>query len=175
MSWIPTLLVNLSQNIANFRYHGVDVVDSIIRKSQIKYKHFSPRWQVTAMDISKESLPTGYDLIFSRDALQHLPLNIVVDTLENFSRTKGSKYLLIGSYFKENANSMIKIGEYFPVNLIKPPFNLTMVMHVYDENVKHKKYLYLYDIPNYLRYVNFDSIRKELDSYSKNISLTTVL
>jgi hypothetical protein len=39
-------------------------------------------------------VPSGYDLILCRDALQHLPLLSVVDALENFARSD-ARYLLV--------------------------------------------------------------------------------
>ena len=162
MAWMPLLLENLSKNIPSFRYHGVDVVESIVNISKQKYAHLAPSWQMTALDISHDRLPTGYELIFSRDTLQHLPLNVVIDTLENFSRTNGSNYLLVGSYFKADDNKMVPVGGYFSINLLKPPFNLTTALRIYDERVadEQPKFLYLYDIPNYLRHVDFDAMRK---------------
>ena len=104
MFWIHHLLTNLSAEIPEFKYHGVDVVESVISKSVIKFKEMAPRWKMTKMDISKDPLPTGYDLVFSRDALQHLPLNLVADALKNIALTSNAKYLLVGSYFEENRN-----------------------------------------------------------------------
>ncbi len=63
---IRLLLANLSAGITDFKYHGVDLAESIISKSIIRFKDQS---SMTKTDKSKDSLTTGYDLVFSRDAL----------------------------------------------------------------------------------------------------------
>ena len=161
MSWIPLLLTNISSEIPNFKYHGVDVVNSIIAKSQEKYQHMAPLWRMSTIEISREPLPTGYDLIFSRDALQHLPLLLVIDCLENFARTNRSKYLLVGSYYTYSDNRNIEIGDYFPINLFTWPFYLTKYIQIFNERYG-SKYLYMYDIPNYLRNVDFQEMRNRV-------------
>ena len=67
-NWMPLLLRNLTKPV---RYHGVDVVESLITNAKQKYSNES-NWEFSVCDFSAEDLPNGYDLIFSRDALQHL-------------------------------------------------------------------------------------------------------
>lgn len=73
--WMPYLLNNVSETLGKrgerFRYHGVDVVESIINASIVKYADRKD-WQFSVCDFSQQDLPNGYELIFSRDALQHL-------------------------------------------------------------------------------------------------------
>ena len=47
---------------------------------------------------------------------------MVVDALANFASSK-PKYILLGSYDSET-NSNIQAGEYFAINLRKPPYSL---------------------------------------------------
>lgn len=42
-------------------------------------------------------MPRGYDLVFSRDSLQHLPMHGTWQFLNNV-KASGAKYLLVGSY-----------------------------------------------------------------------------
>ena len=52
---------------------GVDVVSSVIDKNKVKFNDLE--WmKFSSQDLSSwtENLPNGYDLILSRDALQHL-------------------------------------------------------------------------------------------------------
>ena len=162
MSWIPLLLKNISNEIEDFRYYGVDVVESIINASKLKYKHMSHLWQINVLDFTQQQLPSNYDLIFSRDALQHLPLIKVVDALKTFANTKDAKYLLVGSYLKSNENKNVSIGGYFPINLTKPPFNLDNYVEIFDEKTPGNKNLILYDIQNYLSKIDFDKIKSNL-------------
>jgi hypothetical protein len=51
------------------------------------------------IDYASQPLPKGYDLVFSRDSLQHVPLHGTWQYLNNV-RASGAKYLLVGSYVK---------------------------------------------------------------------------
>lgn len=51
------------------------------------------------VDYSNQPLPSGYDLVFSRDSLQHLPMHGAWQFLNNV-KASGAKYLLVGSYIK---------------------------------------------------------------------------
>jgi hypothetical protein len=163
MAWIPLLLVNLTKENPKFRYYGVDVVESIVNISKKKYANYS-NWQMNVLDFTQQSLPPNYDLIFTRDALQHLPLVKVADALKQFSRTEEARYLLAGSYVKTGRNSNINIGNYFAVDLRKPPFGLDQTVEIFDEKVPDSKHLVLYDIKNYLSKVNFDLIYSNINS-----------
>ena len=56
-----------------FRYHGVDVVESVIEMVKKKYGKESEDWSFSVCDFSAQALPQDYELVFSRDALMHLP------------------------------------------------------------------------------------------------------
>ena len=163
MSWIPLLLKNITREIKDFKYYGVDVVESIINASKLRYKDMSHLWKIDVLDFTQQQLPLDYDLILSRDALQHLPLEKVIDALKIFSKTSGAKYLLVGSYLEEvDENRNIQTGDYFAINLMKQPFNLNEYVEIFNEQVPHKKYLILYDIQNYLSKIDFDLMKTKL-------------
>lgn len=78
---------------------------------------------------------------------------------------KGARYLLVGSYLGNvGKNVNIEVGSVFLINLTQPPFNLTQYVRVYHENRTEyePKSLILYDIPNYLRNVDFDRMKVNL-------------
>jgi hypothetical protein len=105
-------------------------------------------------------VPADYDLIFSRDALQHLPYEKVINALERFSMAENTKYLLVGSYPKSTKkNENTHIGGYFDINLLISPFNLDKYVEIFDEQREHGKHLILYDIKQHLRTANFTQIR----------------
>lgn len=54
------------------------------------------------MDYSAQPLPKGYELVFSRDSLQHIPMHGAWQFLNNV-RASGAKYLLVGSYVTTTA------------------------------------------------------------------------
>ena len=164
MLWMPVILRNLSASNANFRYHGIDLVDSAISKTREKYKNDYKNWQFSVYDLTRGNLPNDYDLIFSRDALQHIPLLNVYEALKSFAAVKNSKYLLVGSYLNSTTNVNIAAGDYFSINLTLPPFNLDKFVEVFKETIEinSQKYLVLYDIPNYLSKVDFDKMKSDI-------------
>jgi len=57
--------------------------------------------ELQCVDYSNQPLPSGYDLIFSRDSLQHIPMHGAWQFLNNV-KASGAKYLLVGSYIKNS-------------------------------------------------------------------------
>jgi hypothetical protein len=41
MAWMPLLLRNLSNELQNFEYHGIDVVESVIDSLKIRFRNYS--------------------------------------------------------------------------------------------------------------------------------------
>lgn len=79
MVWMPSLLDNITQSIdTTFKYYGVDIVEKIINQSIIKYSN-NNNWKFSILDFTQQNLPDNYELIHTRDALQHLPLVKIVD------------------------------------------------------------------------------------------------
>lgn len=166
--WMPLLLNKLKQKFEprglRFRYHGVDVVDLLIEKARAEYANETD-WQFSVREIATDKLPDNYELILSRDALQHLSYEKIFYALRAYSRIKRARFLLVGSYLgKHGMNYNIKIGEYFPIDLTAEPFNLKGYMRTYDEKIMgvRPKSIVLYDIPNYLRKFDFDALKKRL-------------
>lgn len=162
--WMPLLLQNITDEFSSqghrFRYHGVDAVESIINASRTRYAN-NTDWTFSTCDFSEEKLPDDYELVFSRDALQHLSYAKVIKSLKAYSQVNGARYLLVGSYLNSSAtNRDIEIGGYFPIDVTKPPFNLTKYLRVYKEiaDDSEPKSLLLYDIPGYLRKIDFDRL-----------------
>lgn len=92
-------------------------------------------------------LPTGYQLIWSRDSLQHLPMHAAWMFLNNV-KASGAQYLLVGSYIVSKAGNVdISAGEYYPIDLLKPPFSLKPTpLEVLDEKTEDGKHLLLFDV-----------------------------
>jgi hypothetical protein len=51
------------------------------------------------LDYSNQRLPAGYELVWSRDSLQHVPLHAAYQFLNNV-KASGARYLLVGSYVR---------------------------------------------------------------------------
>ena len=152
-------MYNLTSEISDFQYYGVDVVESIIDASKLRYKNMSENWKIEVLDFTQQKLPDNYEMIFTRDSLMHLSYEKIFDALKAFARVKGARFLLAGSYLKNNVNKNIKIGNWFKINLLKPPFNLNKYIEIFEENDGKDKSLILYDIPNYLSKIDFDQIK----------------
>jgi hypothetical protein len=94
-----------------------------------------------------------YDLVLSRDALQHNSLESIHRILDNFARSD-AKLFLIGSYpptarpgtavVATPSNQNIATGAMFAVDLARPPFSLAP-MAVHAEGTQDRKHLYLYN------------------------------
>ncbi|GBF88666.1 hypothetical protein Rsub_01565 [Raphidocelis subcapitata] len=145
MLWMPLALREYQKQVPDFKFYGSDVVCSLIDGHKVKYAS-EANWQFGCHDYAHQPLPSGYELIWSRDSLQHVPFNSVWQFLANAKAT-GAKYLLVGSYIKGGQNFDIQAGEYYAVNLLQPPFNLKPApLEVIDEKTKDGKHMLLFDL-----------------------------
>ncbi len=149
-SWMYTTIQPLKSDIPSFQYYGVDVVGSVIHANrakviQEKMEKFVQYYRVdlsassTTTKASLPRLPLHYDIILSRDALQHLPYQLIARVLHSYCETN-SRYLLIGSYLHsiksgDNRNRDIKVGETFHINVLQAPFLFPKPLEVFDEPV----------------------------------------
>jgi hypothetical protein len=95
-----------------------------------------------------QRLPSGYDLVFSRDSLQHVPLHAAWMFLNNV-KASGARYLLVGSYIRHarNDNRDVTPGEYYAIDLTRPPFSLRPApLMVIDEHTPDGKFMCLYEV-----------------------------
>jgi hypothetical protein len=76
-----------------FRFMGTDVACSQIDKHKATFADRGS-WAFQCVDYANEPLPGGYELVFSRDSLQHIPLHGVWQFLNNV-KASGAKYLLV--------------------------------------------------------------------------------
>jgi len=73
-----------------FATQGLDVACDVIANNTNKFAAQAEFMSFECIDMTSEQMPTGYDLIFSRDALQHLPLS---STRGFLSIVKASRYV----------------------------------------------------------------------------------
>jgi hypothetical protein len=172
--WWPPLLRRLRSAIPCFTYRGLDVVASVIVANAARYAG-DPAVSFDVADLSAVPLPRGaHDMILCRDALQHIPLLDAIDVLQNFARA-APRILAVGSYLGEAGagngkagsvhNREILVGEYFLVNLMLAPFNMTSPMDILDENTpvkdeRERKSLLVYS-GEYLATLDFDAMRDD--------------
>ena len=154
--WQTPMVHTLLEQNPVFRYLGVDVARSVIAANSAAHSSLAPRLRFKRMNLVHEPLPRGYQLIFSRDALQHNSLADVFQILRRFAETD-APYLLLGSYPTAvqpgqigyspqpvGTNMDIATGDYQRINLEAPPFGLTAWKR-YAEETPDEKYLYLYE------------------------------
>lgn len=146
LAWMPEVV----QRFPNISYTGLDVVCDLIKSHQHRFQRF--HWRFYCADLCTQELPK-VDLIFSRDAMQHVPFTCFKSFLANV-RKSGSKYLMIGSYIKSTQpNRNIALGDYYDVDVMKPPFNFPKPLEIFAETYipnEPQKHMLLYqtsDIP----------------------------
>jgi 2-polyprenyl-3-methyl-5-hydroxy-6-metoxy-1,4-benzoquinol methylase len=111
-------------------YIGGDIVEELVEENNKKYRDKNILFK--KLDITKDILPK-VDMIFCKDCLQHLSHENVSKSLKNFANS-GSKYLFTTSYPLTLKNWNIIDGDYRPLNLLKPPFNLPEPLYKIHEN-----------------------------------------
>lgn len=140
MAWQASMVHQLHRQIPGFQFLGVDIVPEVVARNRARH----PRLNFALADISDKgySFPAGYDLIYCRDALMHLPNQLVRQVLMNMA-CSGAKHLLIGSEHPGKLNRDIHAGAWRPLALGRAPFNLKP-SRVYYENVDDRPQLTFY-------------------------------
>lgn len=162
MAWQLPLLEQLATTVPKFEYFGMDIVRSVVEANRdlsasnlkaVAYTGLQVRF--SQANLVEDSLPSGYDLILSRDALQHNLLEDVWSMLYNYGRSD-ARWLLIGSYpngsracgtpvHATTPNRQIRAtGGYFCIDVKQPPFSLRPHT-IFPENTEDRKFLYLFD------------------------------
>lgn len=101
-------------------YTGADIVEEIIAKNQKTYGNKKYRFLV--LDITRDDLPKT-DLIFCRDCLVHLSYDDIFRAFRNIKRC-GISYILTTTFTEFSMNHDIVSGDWRPLNLESPPFDL---------------------------------------------------
>ena len=138
--WMPLVLGKLPEG---FIYTGCDIVPALIEKNSNAY----PQYKFKVNDFVKDGVPVA-DLIFCRDALQHITVDDIKDALEGFSKS-GAKYLLATTHLRRYGwrnGRDIKVGKCRDRNLIYEPFNLPNPLVIYSEQYENK-FLGLWKLP----------------------------
>jgi hypothetical protein len=160
MAWMPVVVDRLQSLDPNFSYVGADVVPTVISSNKATfYNKKGYSFEIADFGAPGAVLAAhGAELIWCRDALQHLPFPLIINALENFSRIKSAKYLAVGSY-KRGSNFNIAAGEYFSIDLTAAPFGLDAPEDVLDEETPDGKLMLVYGM-DYLRGIDFNAMRR---------------
>lgn len=103
-------------------------------------------------------------MVHCRDALQHLPLEMVVEALRHFAKSH-ARLLVLGSYSTGDGaqNKRIAAGDYFSIDLRQAPFALNKPLAVFNEQSSRlnpsepDKYMLVYTV-EYLRSIDYDAM-----------------
>ena len=118
-------------------YTGIDIVEELIEHNQ-RYGSVARRF--VQGDFTRDPLPR-VDLILCRDCLAHFSFEDVWAGLRNFKKT-GSRYLLSTTFVEHLQNFNIVTGEWWPINLERPPFNFPPPQCAIDEKCRHTGGIY---------------------------------
>lgn len=145
-------------NYKLYSYFGIDVSSEAIVKS---YKNLNKSYaHITHGDFTTCNLPMDYDLLFCRDALQHLSYYDIWQSLCNFAKCH-AKWYVLGGYWP-GQNKDIETGNYFAINLTRPPFNLVPDKIMSEDNDPNhpQKHFFIFSRESFLVQIqdNFFSI-----------------
>jgi hypothetical protein len=138
--WMPLVLKNLPND---FKYIGGDIVPALIDSHKEKY----PQYEFRNIDFVYDEIPKC-DLIFCRDALQHLPVDDIKIALKKFLNS-GAKYLLATTHLRRSGwknYENIKVAKCRDRNLMLKPFNLHDPLVIYSERDESHKFLGLWEL-----------------------------
>jgi hypothetical protein len=138
--WMPLALKEIKKD---FKYTGCDIVPALIEKNSKEY----PQYNFFVKDFVIDKIPEC-DLIFCRDALQHITVADIKDALYNFSNS-GAKYLIATTHLRRfgwRNGRDIKVGKCRDRNLLLKPFNLPDPLIIFSEQYEHK-FLGLWKLP----------------------------
>ena len=131
------------------RYHGIDVVASLIEENRKKYP--PTICSFTHADITSASLD-AYDLVLVRDVLTHLKVRNVIRVLTNI-KNSGSHYFAASHYSGcDRSRDLHNDGGWRSINLRIPPYALPEPMEIIEDIPEKGKYLALWkttDIPDF--------------------------
>jgi len=110
-------------------FFGSDIVPAAIESAKANISLLAAQGtplpkqlSLQVMDMVAQSLPQAFDLVIVRDTFFHLPITDALSALSHISAS-GSRFL--GSTTLDDdalRNAFIMPGEWYPVNLRKPPF-----------------------------------------------------
>ncbi len=111
-------------------YTGADILPSLVAVNTSFYADDNVRFRV--MDLTKGELPR-VDLILCRDCLVHLSNRLIGKALNNI-HTSNSRYFLSTTFPSVSINCDIPTGNWRPVNLTLPPFDLPPPLRTIDDS-----------------------------------------
>jgi 2-polyprenyl-3-methyl-5-hydroxy-6-metoxy-1,4-benzoquinol methylase len=148
MAWMSRFLETRN----DINYTGFDIVPEIIQYHQTKYARHP--WKFERHDLVKDDIPFDqYDLILSRDTLQHLThsesLHVLSKVSTAFVNAKRTGLLLTTTYPTMATNADLpNVGGYIPLNLELPPIALQPPLCRHNDGpIRLIKFIGLWSLP----------------------------
>jgi hypothetical protein len=94
MVWTERFITDIRREVPHFRYYGVDVVAHVVEANKAKFAR-DPLTEIHLGDVTNNPIPKGLDMIFSRDALQHLTFEQIYGALRRFAESD-AEWTVIG-------------------------------------------------------------------------------
>lgn len=113
-SWMAEL------HLPNVSYIGGDLLPELVEQN--RHLHGGERRTFVEIDVTASPLPAA-DLMLCRDCLVHLSHAEVLSALRNVARSE-LRWLLATTFPLEPKNVDIVTGDWRPIDLTKPPFEL---------------------------------------------------
>ena len=107
-------------DLSGIDYIGGDLVGELIERNQAQYAR--DRVSFCKIDLVQDKLPQ-VNAVLCRDCLVHLSFTDAHAALANVARS-GARWLLTTSFPRVTRNDDIVTGQWRPLNLMLPPFNL---------------------------------------------------
>ena len=123
----------------NIYYLGIDIVNELISRNNIKYKNEKINFE--CRDIVEFFPKRQFDLILIRDLFIHLKNSDITKILNNL-KSIDFKYLAVNSNTIE-INKDVNIGQHRKINLLIKPFNLKEPMFSINDG-EADKFIYFY-------------------------------
>ena len=117
-------------DLAGINYIGGDLVSKLVDFNQ--EKHAREGVDFRKIDLVNDTLPL-VDIILCRDCLVHLSFADVQSAFVNITRSN-AKWLLTTDFPDVTRNYDIVTGQWRPINLMLPPFNLPAPTQIIAEN-----------------------------------------
>lgn len=110
-------------------YLGADIVTELVDANQSRFGNTGRRF--LELDLVASPLPSA-DLLLCRDCLVHLSFTDLLAALANIARSDIA-WVLTTTFPDEPANEDITTGDWRPINLERPPFNLPAPVELMNE------------------------------------------
>jgi len=124
----------------NIKYHGVDIVDEIIKKNKKLYENENVKF--SSCDIIDFYSQENFDLVFMRDFFIHINNSDIKKILINLQKMNINYFAFENYNIKKNED--VIIGKHRKVNLRLDPFNLGEPIYFFKD-YEEDKYIYFYE------------------------------